>query len=90
MPAFENSPDFEPFFEKDTDSIYGVFLGTLESPPVGSQHSFQPTAKLHILPLVWIFPLGKRSFGAQGQQLEFALSFAPSTQPATMQLKATG
>ena len=27
--------------------------------PVGSQHSRQPTVKLHILPLGWIFPLGK-------------------------------
>ena len=27
--------------------------------PVGSQHSCQPTVKLHILPLVWNFPLGK-------------------------------
>ena len=26
--------------------------------PAGSQHSCQPTAKLHILPLVWNFPLG--------------------------------
>ena len=29
------------------------------TPPVGSQHSCQPTVKLHILPLVWVFPLGK-------------------------------
>ena len=42
--------------------------GTLQSaptPPVGSQYSCQPTVKLHILPLVWIFPLGKGSTGAQ-------------------------
>ena len=39
-----------------------VFQGTLQSgpaAPVGSQHSCQPTVKLHILPLVWNFPLGK-------------------------------
>ena len=29
------------------------------APPVGSQHSCQPTVKLHKLPLVWLFPLGK-------------------------------
>ena len=29
------------------------------TPPVESQHSCQPTVKLYILPLVWIFPLGK-------------------------------
>ena len=28
-------------------------------PNVGSQHSCQPTVKLLILPLEWIFPLGK-------------------------------
>ena len=28
-------------------------------PPVGSRYSCQPTVKLHILPLVWIVPLGK-------------------------------
>ena len=27
------------------------------TPPVGSQYSCQPTVKLHILPLVWIFTL---------------------------------
>ena len=27
--------------------------------PAASQHSCQPTVKLHILPLVWNFPLGK-------------------------------
>ena len=29
------------------------------TPPVGSRHSYQPAVKLHISPLVWIFPLGK-------------------------------
>ena len=27
--------------------------------PAGSQHSCRPTEKLHVLPLVWNFPLGK-------------------------------
>ena len=27
--------------------------------PAGSRHSCQPTVKLHTLPLVWNFPLGK-------------------------------
>ena len=34
--------------------------GTVQSaptPPVGSHYSCQPTVKLHMLPLVWIFPL---------------------------------
>ena len=35
-------------------------LQSTPTPPVGSQHSCQPTVKLHILPLVWIFPLVKR------------------------------
>ena len=43
--------------------------GTLQSaptPPAGSQHSCQPTVKLHILPLVWIFLWERFSTGAQG------------------------
>ena len=28
------------------------------TPPVRSRHSCQPTVKLYIVPLVWIFPLG--------------------------------
>ena len=46
------------------------------TPPVGSQHSCQPTVKLHILPLVWIFPLGKGSIGRRGQQLVFSFGAA--------------
>ena len=36
------------------------------APPVGSQHSCQPTVKLHVLPLVWIFTLGKGQCGGAG------------------------
>ena len=38
------------------------FQGKLQSaptPPAGSRHSCQPTVKLHVLPLVWPFPLEK-------------------------------
>ena len=34
-------------------------LQSVPAPPVGSRHSCQSTVKLHILPLVWVFPLGK-------------------------------
>ena len=36
------------------------------APPAGSQHSCQPTVKLHILPLVWVFLWERGSTGAQG------------------------
>ena len=43
------------------------------APPSGVAHSCQPTVKLHILPLVWIFPLLKGEYGgAWGQQLKSA------------------
>ena len=36
------------------------------TPPARSQHSCQLTAKPHLLPLVWIFPLGKGYYGGAG------------------------
>ena len=45
------------------------------TPPVGSQYSCQPTVKLHILSLVWIFTSWKGVVrGRRGQQLGFALA----------------
>ena len=43
--------------------IPGLSPGT---PPVGSQHSCQPTVHLHILPLVWMCPLVKGQHGGAG------------------------
>ena len=40
--------------------------GNYRAPPRPQRHSCQPTVKLHILPLVRIFPLGRGSTGAQG------------------------
>ena len=34
-------------------------LVSTPTPPLGSQHSCQPTVQLHMLPLVWTFPLVK-------------------------------
>ena len=57
------------------------------TPPVGSQHSCQPTVKLHMLPLVWIFSSGKGLVrgrrGHRGQQLGFALP-VPETSKLNM------
>ena len=62
--------------------------GTLQSaptPPVGSQHSCQPTVKLHILPLVWIFTLGKGWYGGTGgQQLKFACMHVHARYPISV------
>ena len=41
-------------------------LQSTPTPPVGSRHSSQPAVKLHILPLVRIFPWERGSAGAQG------------------------
>ena len=49
-------------------------LQSTPAPPVGSQHSFQPTVQLHTLPLAWISPSGNGVVrGRRGQQLEFTL-----------------
>ena len=45
------------------------------TPPAGSQHSCQPTVKLNILPLVWIFLWEIGSTGAQGAAAEQQLGF---------------
>ena len=55
-----------------TGCLLGV-QGALQSaptPPVGSQYSCQPTVKLLILPLVWIFLWERGSTGAQGAAAE--------------------
>ena len=55
-------PDKESGSAGHRDKPTAASQGTLQSgpaAPVGSQHSCQPAVKLHILPLVWIFPLGK-------------------------------
>ena len=41
-------------------------LQSAPTSPVGSQHSCQPTVKLHIITLVWIFLWERGSTGAQG------------------------
>ena len=43
----------------ELDLVHHRQLQSDPAPPVESQYSCQPTVKLHILPLVWIFTLGK-------------------------------
>ena len=49
--------------------------------PAGSRHSCQPTVKLHILPLVWIFLWGRGSTGSQGAAAGICVACPRSPQP---------